>query len=45
MADGELAEFRAGLHRVLYDFVGTEPRDGATTPTAVIIRAFPLHEE
>jgi predicted ArsR family transcriptional regulator len=45
LADGELAELRARLHRVLHDFVGSEPRSGATTPTAVIIRAFPLHEE
>lgn len=45
LADGELAELRARLHRVLHDFVGSEPRAGTTTPTAVIIRAFPLHEE
>jgi hypothetical protein len=50
LADGELAELRARLHRVLRDFVGSEPRsDAATptamTPTAVIIRAFPLREE
>ncbi|NIK60020.1 winged helix-turn-helix domain-containing protein [Kribbella shirazensis] len=45
LADGELAELRARLHRVLRDFVGSEPSSGATTPTAVVIRAFPLGEE
>ncbi|WP_371401891.1 winged helix-turn-helix domain-containing protein [Kribbella sp. NBC_00662] len=45
LADGELAELRARLHRVLRDFVGSEPRSDAATPTAVIIRAFPLREE
>lgn len=44
LADGELAELRARLHRVLHDFVGSEPSSGTTTPTAVIIRAFPLRE-
>ena len=29
------------LHRVLHDFIGTQPTAG-TTPTAVIVRAFPL---
>lgn len=43
LSDGELAELRARLHRVLRDFTTTEPTSG--TPTAVIIRAFPLHEE
>ncbi|WP_134126729.1 winged helix-turn-helix domain-containing protein [Kribbella pratensis] len=43
LADGELAELRARLHRVLRDFTTTEPISG--TPTAVIIRAFPLREE
>ncbi|MGZ0146236.1 hypothetical protein ACXJJ3_04145 [Kribbella sp. WER1] len=45
LADGELAELRARLHRVLHDFVGSEPAADSGTPTAVIIRAFPLHEE
>ena len=45
LADGELAELRARLHRVLHDFIGSEPRSDTTTPTAVIIRAFPLHED
>jgi predicted ArsR family transcriptional regulator len=45
LADGELAELRARLHRVLHDFIGSEPTSATTTPTAVIIRAFPLHEE
>ncbi|MET9311584.1 winged helix-turn-helix domain-containing protein [Kribbella sp. NPDC003505] len=50
LADGELAELRARLHRVLRDFTTpeatTEPTTEPTTgtPTAVIIRAFPLHE-
>jgi predicted ArsR family transcriptional regulator len=43
LADGELAELRARLHRVLRDFTSSEPSTG--TPTAVIIRAFPLHEK
>ena len=42
LADGELAELRARLHRVLRDFTTAEPTIGS--PTAVIIRAFPLHE-
>ncbi|MFD7159873.1 helix-turn-helix domain-containing protein [Kribbella sp. NPDC059898] len=45
LADGELAELRARLHRVLHDFVSSEPAAESATPTAVIIRAFPLHEE
>ncbi|TDW22846.1 winged helix-turn-helix domain-containing protein [Kribbella kalugense] len=48
LADGELAELRARLHRVLHDFIGSEPTSSSattTTPTAVIIRAFPLHEQ
>ncbi|MFI5692355.1 winged helix-turn-helix domain-containing protein [Kribbella sp. NPDC051586] len=45
LADGELAELRARLHRVLHDFVGSEPRADTGTPTAVIIRAFPLREQ
>lgn len=46
LADGELAELRARLHRVLRDFTTTEATTEPTagTPTAVIIRAFPLHE-
>lgn len=43
LADGELAELRARLHRVLRDFAGSEPTSG--TATAVIIRAFPLHQD
>jgi predicted ArsR family transcriptional regulator len=43
LADGELAELRARLHRVLHDFTTTAPTTG--TPTAVIIRAFPLAEQ
>jgi hypothetical protein len=42
LADGDLAELRARLHRVLRDFVDSEPSEDLGTPTAVIIRAFPL---
>jgi predicted ArsR family transcriptional regulator len=45
LADGDLAELRARLHQVLRDFVGSEPSTDSTTPTAVIIRAFPLRDE
>lgn len=45
LADGELAELRARLHRVLRDFVSSAPSSDSTTPTAVIIRAFPLQEQ
>ncbi|WP_350276622.1 winged helix-turn-helix domain-containing protein [Kribbella sp. HUAS MG21] len=45
LADGELAELRARLHQVLRDFVTGDPTPGTTTPTAVVIRAFPLHDE
>lgn len=45
LADGDLAELRARLHRVLRDFVDSEPSADSGTPTAVIIRAFPLREE
>ena len=43
LTEGDLAELRARLQRVLRDFTGTQtaPR---TTPTAVIIRAFPLRD-
>lgn len=41
LTEGDLAELRARLHRVLHDFRGAQPATDAT-PTAVIIRAFPL---
>jgi predicted ArsR family transcriptional regulator len=39
LTEGDLAELRARLHRVLHDYLGTRP-----TPTTVLVRAFPLHE-
>lgn len=45
LAPGDLTELRARLHRVLHDFTNPKPPAGSGTPTAVIIRAFPLRAE
>ncbi|TWD83346.1 winged helix-turn-helix DNA-binding protein [Kribbella amoyensis] len=44
LTEGQLTELRARLHRVLHDFTRTIPIPKDTTPTAVIIRAFPIQE-
>lgn len=43
LTEGELVELRARLLRVLRDFAGAQSAPEAT-PTAVVIRAFPLRD-
>jgi hypothetical protein len=43
LSEGELTELRARLYRVLRDFTRADPTPD-TTPTAIIIRAFPMHD-
>jgi predicted ArsR family transcriptional regulator len=43
LTEGDLAKLRARLQRVLREFTGIQPAPAAS-PTAVIIRAFPLRD-
>lgn len=43
LTEGDLVELRARIQRVLRDFTATEPAHH-TTPTAVVVRAFPLSD-
>jgi len=44
LSEGELTELRARLYRVLHDFTRTDAASDAT-PTAIIIRAFPMRDQ